>query len=193
MGGTVELWPPVGPGDPPAQEPWELPLEQRRASEPPVRLANAIAETVRLWIAGGERLEARDRRVTAGDVLVLVRRRTSFVTALVRALKERNVDVAGSDRMRLLDQLAVEDMVALLQFLLLPEDDLTLATVLKGPLFGFDEERLFRLAHDRGGENVSLWGELRRAHPARTRISRGRRDIAPGIIGARSITRRPTS
>ena len=42
--------------------------------------------------------------------------------------------------MRLTEQLAVEDMIALGNFLLLPEDDLTLATVLKGPLFAFDEE-----------------------------------------------------
>jgi ATP-dependent helicase/nuclease subunit A len=35
--------------------------------------------------------------------------------------------------------------------LLLP-DDLTLATVLKGPLFGIDEETLFDLAYDRGSE-----------------------------------------
>ena len=67
----------------------------------------------------------------------------------MRALKERGVAVAGADRMRLTEQLAIEDMMALMQFLLLPEDDLTLATVLKGPLFGCDEERLYELAHDR--------------------------------------------
>src|SRR5207244_4369382 len=37
--------------------------------------------------------------------------------------------------------------------------DLTLATVLKGPLFGIDEETLFDLANGRGGE--SLWDRLR--------------------------------
>src|SRR5260370_10019428 len=91
--------------------------------------------------------------------MVLVRRRTPFIAALVRALRDRAVPVAGVDRMRLTEQLAVEDMIALGNFLLLPEDDLTLATVLKGPLFSFDEDRLFALAHGRKGR---LWRELLR-------------------------------
>src|SRR3546814_6650831 len=54
-------------------------------------------------------------------------------------------------RMVLTDQIAVMDLMAFGQFLLLPEDDLTLATVLKGPLVGLDEEELFRLAYGRDG------------------------------------------
>jgi ATP-dependent helicase/nuclease subunit A len=68
------------------------------------------------------------------------------------------VRVAGVDRMVLTDQLAVMDLMALGDFLLLPEDDLTLATLLKSPLFGFDDEDLFELAHGRGAE--TLWRRL---------------------------------
>jgi ATP-dependent helicase/nuclease subunit A len=93
-------------------------------------------------------------------VLVLVRRRGKFVGDLLRALKRLDVPVAGADRLQLTEQLAVQDLIALGQFLLLPEDDLTLATVLKGPLFGISEEALYRLAYDRGGQN--LWQRLRR-------------------------------
>jgi ATP-dependent helicase/nuclease subunit A len=50
------------------------------------------------------------------------------------------------------------DLVALGQFLLLPDDDLTLATVLKSPLIGFAEDDLYRLAHGRSGR---LWSALR--------------------------------
>src|SRR5256714_5500376 len=91
--------------------------------------------------------------------MVLVRRRNLFVADLIRALKQKNVPVAGADRLVLTQQLAVQDLVALGRFLLLPEDDLTLATVLKGPLFGIDEETLFDLAYDRGGEK--LWQRVR--------------------------------
>jgi ATP-dependent helicase/nuclease subunit A len=164
--GLVELWPAVEPEEPPPITPWEAPVAQRRQREPRTRLARTLAATVRRWIETGERLPARDRRVEPGDIMVLVRRRGSFVIELVRALKEVEVPVAGVDRILLTDQLAVQDMMALGQFLLLPEDDLTLATVLKGPLFGLDEEQLFALAHPRLG---SLWHELRRRageHPA---------------------------
>ena len=91
--------------------------------------------------------------------MVLVRRRNEFVGELLRALKQRDIPVAGADRLVLTEQLAVQDLVALGRFLLLPEDDLTLATVLKGPLFGIDEEMLFDLAYDRGSEK--LWQRLR--------------------------------
>jgi ATP-dependent helicase/nuclease subunit A len=155
--GLVELWPPVGPEEGDAPEPWDAPLSQSQSSLPAARLALAVAAKIEALTH--EKLEAKNRRITPGDVMVLVRRRTPFIGALVRALKERGVDVAGVDRMHLADQLAIEDMVALANFLLLPEDDLNLACVLKGPLYGFNEEALFELAWRRKG---SLWNELRR-------------------------------
>jgi ATP-dependent helicase/nuclease subunit A len=115
----------------------------------------------------------------------------------VRALKQVDVPVAGVDRILLTDQLAVQDMMALGNFLVLPEDDLTLATVLKGPLFGFDEESLFDLAYPR---QASLWQELRRRadeHPLFAQANRvlgallARADFAPpyelfaDVLGAR--------
>jgi ATP-dependent helicase/nuclease subunit A len=156
--GVVEVWPPVvgDPEEPP--DPMALPVTRQRMTEPRTRLASAIAATIAVWLDKREMLEASGRPIRPGDVMVLVRRRNEFVGELLRALKQRNIPVAGADRLILSDQLAVQDLVALGRFLLLPEDDLTLATVLKGPLFGIDEETLFDLAYDRGGEN--LWRRL---------------------------------
>ncbi len=156
--GLVELWPPIKPEKPVPPAPWEPPLKQRGAGEPRAHLAQAIAARIKDWLDRGERLEAHDRPIRPSDVMVLVRRRGPFVAELVRYLKQRGVPVAGVDRMILTDQLAVEDMMALAQFLLLPEDDLTLAAVLKGPLFGLSEEELFALAWKRPG---NLWSALR--------------------------------
>lgn len=156
--GRVEVWPLIAPEERPAPEPWEPPLAPESAEPPSARLAAVIAGTIRGWLDQGERLPARDRPIVAGDVLVLVRRRSSFVAELVRALKDRAVPVAGVDRMVLTEQLSVMDLLALGEFLLLPDDDLTLATVLKGPLFGVTEEELFTLAYDRKG---TLWSALK--------------------------------
>ena len=187
--GLVELWPPVEPDREPEPAPWELPLEQRRQRAPQALLAQAIAAEIKGWLDRGERLAARDRPVQAGDVMVLVRRRGAFMTELVRALKQVEVAVAGVDRMLLTDQLAVQDMMALGQFLLLPEDDLTLATVLKGPLFGFDEELLFELAFPR---ERSLWQELRRRQGEHLAFRR-RRASASARCWRAPISRRLTS
>ena len=157
--GVVELWPPVVGQPEEPTDPMALPVIRQRTTEPRTRLANAIAATIAAWLRNGEMLEACGRPIRPGDVMVLVRRRNEFVGELLRALKHRNIPVAGADRLILTKQLAVQDLVALGRFLLLPEDDLTLATVLKGPLFGFGEEMLFDLAYDRGGEK--LWQQLR--------------------------------
>ena len=157
--GLVELWPPVVPSraDEPGAE--ELPVVYKRAAEPHARLARAIAAKIGQWLAIGERLAGYDRPLRPGDVMVLVRRRNEFVGELLRELKRRGIPVAGADRLVLTEQLAVQDLVALGRFLLLPEDDLTLAAVLKSPLFDIDEDALFDLCYARDKE--TLWNRLR--------------------------------
>ncbi|RDD60396.1 double-strand break repair helicase AddA [Ferruginivarius sediminum] len=159
--GLVELWPPAEPGDAGEPEAWAPPVEAEGQAPPRQRLARLIAARIARWTQGETPdgiLHARGRPIVPGDVLVLVRRRNEFVEELVRELKLRQVPVAGVDRMVLSEQLAVMDLAALGRFLLLPEDDLTLACVLKGPLIGLSEERLFELAYGREGR---LWDALR--------------------------------
>lgn len=156
--GRIELWPPFKP-DPKAQsEPWDAPLDYVGQKDPRVRLAEAIAAQIRHWM-DHETLPNQGRRLKAGDVMILVRRRNVFFEAMVQALKAANVPVAGADRMRLAEQVAVQDLLALGRFCLLPQDDLTLATILKGPLFGFSEEDLFALCWNRG-DKVTVWQTL---------------------------------
>ncbi len=170
-GGRVELWPPLAPGEAAPLEPWVPPAEREAADDPAARLAQLIADRVAAWTqetaAEGSNgwLEARGRPIQPGDVLVLVRRRGPFVDHLLRAFKARGVPVAGIDRMVLTEQLAVMDLIALGEFCLLPDDDLTLATVLKSPLIGLDEDALFALAYDR---SASLWATLARRRNERS-------------------------
>lgn len=156
--GVVELWPPVDPSEADDPTPWKPPVERLSGESAQTRLARLIARRIAAMCHGGERLESKDRPVHPGDILVLVRRRTGFVDDLVRALKDLDIGVAGVDRMVLIEQMAVMDLVALGRFLLLPQDDLTLATVLKSPIIGVTEDRLFDLAHTRGEQ--SLWAAL---------------------------------
>ena len=60
--------------------------------------------------------------------------------------------------MTLEDQIEIQDLLALGDVMMLPEDDLQLAAVLKSPLCGFDEDDLFDLAHGRG--QASLYARL---------------------------------
>jgi len=174
--GLVELWPVEAKPDRPEAPPWSVADTQDSEDSAEARLAVRIARRIAAMVQDGERLEARDRAIRPRDILVLVRRRTPFVDHLVRKLKILGVPVAGRDRMDVAAQLAVKDVLALVQAALLPEDDYNLAVVLKGPLIGMEEGALFDLAHDRGGE--SLWARLQVADaiPARPEFRPARRD-----------------
>ncbi|WP_033070452.1 double-strand break repair helicase AddA [Thalassospira australica] len=156
--GRIELWPAVEPEERTPEDPWTPPTRIVRLEDPEIRLARVIAGRIRHAIDEKEILTSRGRPVRAGDFMILVRRRTAFVDEVVKALKERNVPVAGVDRMQITDQLAVMDLVAFGRFLLMPEDDLTLAEVLKSPLIGLDDDQLFEIAHNRPR---TLWHALR--------------------------------
>src|SRR5207248_934510 len=59
--------------------------------------------------------------------------------------------VAGADRLKLTEHIAIIDLMNLADALLLPQDDLALAVALKSPLFGLTEDDLFKLAWQRKG------------------------------------------
>jgi ATP-dependent helicase/nuclease subunit A len=155
--GVVEIWPLVE-AEPRADiEGWDAPFDAVSESSPRAMLAERIAVAVRGWIAGAEAVGPDRRPLRAGDVLVLVRQRGPLFEAIIRALKNAGVAVAGADRLVLTEHIAIVDLMALADALLLPQDDLALATVLKSPLFGFDDDLLFKLAWNR---STSLRNEL---------------------------------
>ena len=166
--GLVEIWPPETPGPAADEDAWTQPLDQADASSPAVRLATRIARMVARWRRDGD---AQGHRIRAGDVLILVRSRNAVFSAVIRALKDAGVPVAGADRLVLTAHIAVLDLLALGRTCLLPDDDLTLATVLRSPLCGLDEETLFALAADRPG---SLQAALEAATDAAACAARDR-------------------
>ena len=123
--GCVELWPLVRTTPVPDPKPWTPPVTIEDAVNAEALLSEQIAGKIRTWLDQGERLEAYDRTLTPGDILILVRSRGSLVERLVRALKSANIPVSGVDRMVLGDQVAVQDLLAAARFALLPEDDLS--------------------------------------------------------------------
>ena len=116
---------------------------------PELIMARQIVDVLQSWI-GKRFLPARGRVMRPEDILILVRKRKGFAQILDREIRLAGLPLAGADRVRLRDDIAVSDLIALGRVMMLPEDDLTLAAVLKSPLFGLDESHIFRLAHDRG-------------------------------------------
>jgi len=156
--GYVEVWPSVGADVVDEPDDWTQAIDHAHA--PAVRVAENVAATIAGWIGSGEIIEGRGKKLRPGDVLVLVRKRDRFVHALTRALKRRDIPVAGADRLSLPGHIAVKDLIALGHFLIQPQDDLSLAAVLRSPIFDVSEEVLFKLSGDRA-PGLSLIVSLR--------------------------------
>jgi ATP-dependent helicase/nuclease subunit A len=151
-GGFVEIWP-VIKGD---ANPGTLPMFAPPSVQVPEDAAAKGAADVTRRLAGmiGSHRLSSGRLLQPGDVMILLRKRDRYYKLLMAALQRAGLPVAGADRMTLQDQIEIRDLLALGDVMLLPEDDLQLATVLKSPLFGMDESGLFELAHERGESSL---------------------------------------
>jgi ATP-dependent helicase/nuclease subunit A len=181
--GHVEIWHTqereTGSDEPDA---WSIPVDEPERSSPAVVVAGRVAESIRDWIRTGD----ADGRWRPRDILILARKRGPAFFAVIRALKSVGVPVAGADRFDIGEHIAVNDLVAIGQAALLPQNDLVLAAALKSPLVGLDDDDLIRIAADRGesetlaaaldrhaasgdevarrgGEALALWRERARA------------------------------
>ncbi len=149
----IDLWPLELPDEKQSMEGWRAPFDAVSETSPEVRLADKVRAEIASLIAEGTMtgpVGAR-RRLSYGDVLILVRRRGSAFDAVIQALKRGGIPVAGADRLKLTEHIAIIDLMNLADALLLPQDDLALAVALKSPLFGLDDDDLFRLAWRRKG------------------------------------------
>ena len=180
--GIVDLWPLEAEAEIEEPEDWRQPIDHVGSGSPMLKVARRIASEIAGWMRSGT--------ADPGDVMILVRKRGPFVDALNRELKQLNIPAAGSDRLVLTDHIAVQDLAALGRFLLLPEDDLSLACVLKSPLFGLSDEDLFDVARETPDKvrPGTLWQMLvkrsegsERWHAVRAKLEdwRARADFVP--------------
>jgi ATP-dependent helicase/nuclease subunit A len=93
---------------------------------------------------------AEARAIRYDDIMILVRNRT-HVHSYEEALREAGIPYITASRGTLLDCIEISDVVALLQILIIPYSNLSLATVLRSPLFDCGDDDLMSLAEEPGG------------------------------------------
>jgi ATP-dependent helicase/nuclease subunit A len=157
--GLFEIWPLIEPPEKQEAQPWQAPVDREPASSPRRILARRVAQEISSWI-GRRYIAAQNKLVQPGDILILFRTRNTLFSAMISELRKLGVPVAGADRLKLSNNIAVLDMMALVRFVLLPSDDYSLACILKSPLVpaALTEDQLIALAH--GREKTSLWNRL---------------------------------
>ena len=170
--GQIDLWDLAETDDRQDIEGWRAPFDGVAATSPEVKLSRRIQAEIKALVGSGVTTGSKnDRRpLRYGDMLVLVRRRGNAFDAVIQALKHAGIPVAGADRLKLTEHIAIIDLMNLADALLLPQDDLALAVALKSPLFGLSDDDLFKIAWQRKGslraaltERAAADGRLRDA------------------------------
>lgn len=164
--GSVELWPlitsiPEADNDQENKETWTLPQAHEWTIPPTRQLAEEIADDIANRLRLEDHVSAKNRIIKPGDIMILLRRRSHLLLDIVRALKKKGIPITGVDRLYLHNQLIVKDMIAVCEWALCPEDDLTLAVILKSPFIGISETDLLNLCAHRNG---TLWDMLQQHH-----------------------------
>ena len=174
---------------------WDAPFDTPSETSPRVKLARQIAKTVAAWI------EREDLSATATSAMRCGRATSwSWCASAGRcsrrssARSRTRIAVAGADRLVLTEHIAVMDLLALADALLLPEDDLALADRAQEPAVRPDRGRLVRARA--GTARASLRAALRERRPddSRRGSTRSTRDarsaLSPFAFYARPARRR---
>ncbi|VTU21958.1 ATP-dependent helicase/nuclease subunit A [Variovorax sp. SRS16] len=123
---------------------------------PEERLLQKECEQAARWIA---------QRIAGGlapsRIMVLARRR-SRLTVLQDELRKLHIAVQQPEKNELNDAPEVQDLVALLDALVSPDHDLSLARALRSPLWNLDDDALVQLALRRRAHSAS-WFDLLQA------------------------------
>ena len=125
--------------------------------------------------------------VAAGDIIVLARRRITLAW-IAEALHALHVPCVAAEELRLGDVIEVNDLVAVLDVLVSPGNDLALAHALKSPLFGADDAELLALSQRANRQAATLWWSALMAwHDAPPALQRARTLLAQWSEDARRL------
>lgn len=148
-GGKIEMWPSLCPEKANGIEEWKL---QRIFGSNLAKKVQSLLKTHILYI--------ENRPTQAQDILILLRKRSPLMQIIVAAFKRLQIPISGEDKLILNQYLPIKDLIAFGKFLLLPEDDLNLAIVLKSSLIRLSENQLFEISRHAYENKQCLWDVL---------------------------------
>jgi ATP-dependent helicase/nuclease subunit A len=131
---------------------WQINYQKNEQTEQEI-LAEIISKKITSW--------AQDRSVNYGDVMILLRTRTNgFFDELVKNFHRHQIPFTSISRVRFSESLLIQDLLAAARFVLLPQDDLNLACLLKSPIFDFSEDELLKICLKKNAEEATIYKAL---------------------------------
>ncbi|WP_218460193.1 UvrD-helicase domain-containing protein [Rickettsia sp. TH2014] len=155
--GLVTIWPLVT-SEKQEELFWALPEDYKNSKSATDLLIEKIINFIQEQIKSKEILPSTASRISEKDFMILVRKRDEFSNNLIKELSKAKLKVEISDRINLKENLTIMDLISVAKFVLLSDDDLNLAGLLKSPIIGMNEKQLYELLVNK--TNSSLWDNL---------------------------------
>ncbi len=161
--GSVSIWPLAESIKNEKIDGWDIPSLENEEHAPKKIIAKKIASTIHEWLSNHRLLLGHLRPIEPKDILILLKKRSDVLHNTINELKKLNIPVSDADRFQITNDIIIQDLLSLLKFVALPQDDLNLACLLKSPFFGISEEELFELCHKR---ETSVWEKITKDKPS---------------------------
>ena len=107
-------------------------------------------------------------KVAHKDIMVLFRKRCEKMKHLIQILKQNNIPISEENKINFSDDIIILDLLSIVKFFLLPEDNFNLVCLLKAAFFNFTEEQIFKISYDRKKQNVV--DILQKLHPKTSKL-----------------------
>lgn len=148
--GDIQIMPLVSIGD-----------EEENPIKAELQLTNQIVDVIDNALNNKIFVPSKQRIIQPSDFMVLFKKRDLSTDLLRHELKKRNIPVSEVDKIKLKDELAINDLTCLAKFVLLPIDELMCARVLKSSIVGISEDELMNLCLQRQEQN--LWNFVQKS------------------------------
>ena len=107
-------------------------------------------------------------KVIHKDIMVLFRKRCEKMKHLIQILKQSNIPVSEENKINFSDDIIILDLLSIVKFFLLPEDNFNLVCLLKSAFFNFTEKQIFEISYDRNHQNII--DVLQKLHPKTSQL-----------------------
>jgi len=154
--GKVEIWPQIQKEKTEKKEinfEWKIDFSKDETQEEEEILAEIIAHKISLRVDS--------KSANYGDFMILLRNRTNgFDKALAKFFHQYQIPFTSVSKIKFSENILIQDLLSAAKFVLLPNDDLNLACLLKSPIFAISEEELFEICQFKNEHETTIFNSL---------------------------------
>ncbi len=154
--GKVEIWPQIQKEKTEKKEinfEWKIDFSKDETQEEEEVLAEIIAHKINLKVDS--------KLANYGDFMILLRNRTNgFDKALAKFFHQYQIPFTSVSKIKFSENILIQDLLSAAKFVLLPNDDLNLACLLKSPIFAISEEELFEICQFKNEHETNIFNSL---------------------------------